>query len=273
MNNLSIKNKVIVISALSMLYYLFAHQLYVLEIISNSGFVYLTPLILSFLMFIGCIWLLNFKSGFEKYFLITMYSCLNIFAFSFFFEILLINQTRIGQISITLVFSFLIAVIFYIHLLTANIINYSHIKDIPLVYAARATAYIISLLSEYFIFFITINSDLNIFLKVLSIVSVAFFHTYFLLDSIKQKLQNKIFSSFAISLLILIFTVMLSIWPISSEIKSIILTLVMYICIGISLEIKEKINKSIWIEYIILIVSIILLLLFLSSWGINGHLL
>ncbi|MBP9758087.1 hypothetical protein KBD45_00190 [Candidatus Dojkabacteria bacterium] len=273
MNKLSVKNKVVVISAFSMLYYLFAHQLNVIEIITKNNLIFITPVILSLIMLVGCVWLLNIRSGLEKFFLITLYSCLNVFAFSLFFEILLINQTRIGQISITLVFSLITAIIFYVHSLTANIINYSHIRDIPLVYAARATAYIISLLSEYFIFFIILNSDLNVVLKVTFSVSVAFFHSYFLLDSIKQKFQNKLNSALAISLLIVIFDIMLLMWPISSEIKSIILTLIMYICIGISLEIKERINKSIWIEYIILIISIILLLLFLSSWGINGHLL
>ena len=273
MNKLSIKNKVTIISALAMLYYLFSHQLWVIDLIAKSNLLFLSPLILALLMIFGLLWILNTSSGILKYSLIIIYSAINILGFGLFFELLLLNQSRIGQISVTLFFSTIMFSIFYVHMLTANIINYSHIRDIPLVYAARASAYIVSLLSEYFIFFMVLSSELNVFIKIVFIFIVGFFHSYFLLDSIKQKFNYKVYSAFAISLLIMIVTIVLAIWPVSSEIKSIILTLVMYICIGISLEIKEKIKKSIWIEYIILIISIVLLLVFLSSWGINGHLL
>lgn len=274
MNQISVKNKVIFTSVVALVYYLFAHQFFFFELIQrNDMFIFISPILLSLLMFFGSFWLLNFKSGFKRYSVIIMYCCLNIFAFSMFFELILQNQTRLGQISVTLILSILMFVVFYVHLLTSNIINYSHIRDIPLVYAARATAYIITLFSEYLIFLVIINSGISPILKILIITTVSLFHCYFLLDSIKEKLQNKIYSASAISLLISILTIVLLIWPVSSEIKSIILTLIMYICIGISLEIKEKINKNIWIEYIILIFSIVFLLILLANWGINGHLL
>jgi hypothetical protein len=274
MTNFSVKNKVLWISALALIYYLLAHQFFFLELVKlREIYIFISPLFLAGLMFLGSLWLLNFKSGFRKYLSITTYSCVNVSAFAFFFEVIIINQTRLGQISITILFSCLIFAIFYVHLLTSNIINYSHIRDIPLVYAARATAYIISLLSEYLIFYMTFNANIDILIKILIVSTISFFHCYFLLDSIKETFANKINSSSTISLLIFIVTIVLSFWPVTSEIKSIILTLIMYICVGISLEIKEKIKKSIWIEYIVLIISIIFLLILLSNWGINGHLL
>lgn len=274
MTNFSVKNKVLWISAIALIYYLVAHQFLFVEFVkSQPFFVFISPIFLAGLMFLGSLWLLNFRSGFRKYLAITAYSCLNVSAFAYFFEVLIINQTRLGQISVTIIFSALMFAIFYVHLLTANIINYSHIRDIPLVYAARATAYIVSLLSEYLIFFMVFNSGVDILIKLAILIGVSFFHSYFLLDSIKEIFANKIYSASAISLLVFIVSIVLSIWPVTSEIKSIILTLVMYICVGISLEIKEKIKKSIWIEYIVLIISVIFLLILLSNWGINGHLL
>ncbi|KXK26599.1 MAG: hypothetical protein TR69_WS6001000605 [candidate division WS6 bacterium OLB20] len=56
----------------------------------------------------------------------------------------------------------------------------------------------------------------------------------------------------------------------SSAVSGLVLSLVLYICLGIALEIRDIISRWIWIEYLSLFVLIVLMLILVAEWGING---
>src|SRR5690606_6713238 len=103
----------------------------------------------------------------------------------------------------------------YIIILTMNILNYSNINQIPLGQAGRAASYVLSLIIQYLGFFLLFSNSFNPILKGVLIFLLSFYFSYSSLWTINIILKNRITVSIAIGLTILLFGIVLSIWPIT----------------------------------------------------------
>jgi hypothetical protein len=151
-------------------------------------------------------------------------------------------------------------------------LNYSYISDIPLGQAGRASSYVLSLVIQYLAFFMIFSNDFDVVVKLLLVAFVSGYYSYALLWTLKTSFNQLLMSTLVIFLVVALLSIVLSLWPISASIISLILALVLYIFNGIALEIRERITNYLWLEYFALSFLAIFTLLLTSNWGINGYL-
>lgn len=228
------------------------------------------PFFFALMTYIGTIWVLFFKIKGERFITISLFPALAILALTTFISIILKDLNSVEQFSI-LIFALIILWIFlYITLLTVNILNTAYVSDVPLEQAAKAALFVITLIVGYLDYFLLFSNDFFIIIRALVAGISTFLLVNITLWTIELKLKHRIIASINISLLQLFASLVLSIWPATPPYIALVLVLMLYITLGIALEIREIISRWIWVEYISLFVLIILLLLLTSEWGING---
>jgi len=231
------------------------------------------PVIIAFLVYIGTYWALFFRVKGERLFTVLAFPAINLFAMSLFSELILIKMLGgVEQIGTTLIATSIFFGYTYITLLTTNLLNMSYLGNIPLGQAARASQFVLSLITAYISFFLLFSNDIFILIRAVSLFVITFVLTYISLWAIKLKTRKKIVSGFVISLFLTFTVIVLSIWPVAAPYLALVLTLLFYIFLGIALEIREIINRSIWFEYTLLYILIVFLLILVAEWGINGTL-
>ncbi|HLD03860.1 MAG TPA: hypothetical protein VJC17_03755 [Candidatus Dojkabacteria bacterium] len=238
----------------------------------NYNFDPIKPLILAMLVYIGTYWIVFFKIKGERYLTVLFFPALAVFAFSLFAEILLVSiLPGIGQLSLLVISGLTFLVFTYICLLTVNILNADYLSNIPLGQAARASLFVLTLFVAYIIFFLLFSNDIFIVLRLSLIFLIGLGLVYISLWTIALPKQQRLTVSLLIGLLLTWIGFVLSIWPVEPPYLALGLTMILYICLGIALEIRDIINNWIWIEYSILFFLIILLFLLSAEWGINGN--
>ncbi|MBD3362125.1 hypothetical protein GF362_00210 [Candidatus Dojkabacteria bacterium] len=274
MKNISTRNRALILSTLlTGIYMIFHLQLSILEYLYQYDWgIFVLPGMISILMFLALFWVLNFSVKGERIITINIFASLSIFIIFLFFEFLYFTQTSLEQLTTTILSIILVFVVNYIVILTVNILNYSYIKQIPLGQAGRAASYIISLIVQYFAFFLMFSKDMNVFLRTLLIFLVVLFFAYSLLWNLAISFTKRAFSSLSIAIVVLLFSLVINLWPISTYLISLVLSIILYISLGIALEIREKVSRQVWIEYGVLLVLVFLILIIGSEWGINGPL-
>ncbi|MCA9385638.1 hypothetical protein KC717_03245, partial [Candidatus Dojkabacteria bacterium] len=230
------------------------------------------PITLALMMALAFLWVLNFSIKGERLITIVGFASFNVFILAIFFESIIFSQSILGQITtmvVSLVFVFILS---YLIILTMNILNVSYHSDIPLGQAGRAASYLFSLLVLYVAFFVLFSNSILIFVRFLLVFTTILYFSYSLLWTLKVDFEIRFLSAFAIALAVTGFALVVNIWPVSSALLSFILAVILYVCLGVALEMKEKVSRYVWIEYGTLFIIIVFLLLLSTSWGINGHL-
>lgn len=229
--------------------------------------------ILAIFLYLGTFWALFFKVRGERLFTIMLFPSIGILVLSVLLQLIIVNFIAgIGQITL-LALSFFIVVLFtYINLLAVNILNISYLQNIPLAQAAKAVVFILSLIDSFLIFYMVFTNDINIFYRLGIVFIIVILLSYISLWSIDIKRGEKFLVSLTGALILTMVAFALSIWPISAPYLALAMTLILYILLNISLEMREIISRFIWIEYGIIFCLILLLMLILSEWGINGPL-
>jgi len=235
-----------------------------------------TIMILSFvftaLIFFLTQWVLFFKLKGEGLFAIGLYPSVALLPYilltsSIFFTInspfnktLFITGVSVGAVFLS-----------YIILLTSNILNGSLKAHIPLEQAAKASQFIISLLSAYLVLIYAFGSGYSMSLKFAIVLPFIFYFTYsgiWILKSLDRR--QVLIRSTAITLLMALAILIISIWPINIIYTILACSVIYYILLNIALEYRAKLNFNYWFEYVLLIALISVLLLTSASWGING---
>ncbi len=242
---------------------------------SFPGFieVLLYPLIVSIGAFWGINWVMHWKIHGERYITIALFVSFSVFIIQVFLSSITQSEYSVLKFFQVLGQAIPLFVITYLIVLTANLINYSSYKEIPLGKAARASSYIFSLLTQYFAFFVIFSQNIFPLLKFILTFFIVLYFSYCLLWDLKIGRDKNILLSTAIAFSTLLFGLSLAWWPLSAEIISLLIVLVLYVLFGIALEIRQKVSKYIWIEYIFLFIMILIFLVMSSNWGINGDLL
>jgi hypothetical protein len=231
-----------------------------------------TTIILSTLVFILTQWILFFRVRTIAFLTIGMYPSIVIspfilFSSSIFFTI----NSEVNQFIFILIVSIGLTILSYISFLTVNILHNSLRQQLPLEQAARATQFILSLISSYVVFIFALGSSYSILIKFVVILPYITYFTYSGIWILKTVSAKQIFlRTSAIVLTMVIATVVILIWPLSIVYSILSLAVIYYILLNVALDYRTTLNLGYWLEYIILIVLITVLLFTTAVWGING---
>jgi hypothetical protein len=165
------------------------------------------------------------------------------------------------------------AIYFYLLLLTANVLNGALLYNIPLGQAGRASQFVFSLISSYFLIAFVESSGAALLLRVGIIAAFTFYWTFSALWILKVNYRQVLISTFTITLLLVIAIFSLAVWPMAAIYQTLVLVVIYYVLLNTALEIRHSISSAIWSEYLVLLVLIFIILLALAEWGINGTLL
>lgn len=233
----------------------------------------LKGLILGVILYLGTFWALFFKVRGERLITIMLFPSIGILVLSILMQLILVTFiSNISQVPL-LIISFLVLGAFtYINLLAVNILNTSYLQNIPLAQAAKAAIFIISLIDAFLTFYLIFTNDINIFYRLGIVYLTTVLFSYISLWSIELRRMNKVTISLTVALLMLLLAGGISMWPVGAPYLALALTLTFYVCMNISLEMREIIGKWIWVEYGVIFTLIVFLLVLLSEWGINGPL-
>lgn len=274
MDRISTRTRVLIVTTLlSVLYFIMQESDFRILLNFDLGFDPVKPLILALVAYLGAFWILFFKVKGERLITVLLFPAISVFATSLFSELLIATVfSDLGQLSLVFISSIVFWFFTYVTLLTINILNTAYLQDIPLGQAARAAQFVLSLIISYLFFFLIFSNDLFIVFKLLGVGIISMLLVFISLWSIKLRIQQRLNASLAIGLLLVLATGVLSTWPVASPYLALVLSLVMYICLGIALEIRDIISGWIWIEYGSLFVLIVVMLCLVAEWGINGAL-
>lgn len=187
-------------------------------------------------------------------------------AFPFFYT--LVPTRLISRILITFLYAFGLYSLF----LTQNIFAVSGIRTINLLRSARIVAFVITLLTYYFLVNFLFSLRLPIFLTPIAILPLSFLinlqslWTYSL-----DNAQLKTVALFALFLSLCIFQLsyILILWPVNASIYSLFLTGIFYTYSGLCHAwLEKRLFKGILWEYVwVGFISVLFLVIF-SKWGI-----
>lgn len=245
-----------------------------LNVESASGIDFFKALALGLLLYLGTAWALYFRIKGERFITILLFPALGTMALSLLVELIVVTLIpgTVGQIAIISLSAIIIGLFTYICLLTVNLLNLKYLENIPLAQAARASLFIIALIDAYLVFFMVYSNDLNILLRLLVVAIIGGILMYIALWTIELKLKYRLNVTFAVAIVLAFIAGILSMWPLQAPYLALILSLFFYIFMNIAMEMRENIGKWIWIEYLSLFGLIVILLVSLSEWGINGPL-
>lgn len=234
----------------------------------------LAILLSTFLAFLT-VWVLFFKVELKSFVTIALYPSIAVFPLLILCASLLVTINSLLNKSIFAVLvSLLIGLVSYFLILTVNILNGARLySQLPLEQAAKAAQFIIGLVSTYLILIYTFSSGQNLFERVTLILLFVSYFTYSSLSSVKEiDSYTVVLKTLAITGIMFLSILGISIWPIDNTYSILAIAVVYYIVFNISLEVRKRLSKSVWIEYGVLLALVMLLLLTSSIWGINGTL-
>lgn len=226
---------------------------------------------LGLLFFVGVYWVLGFDIKGMRFLSILGNSSTLIFIFALFIEIVIFQNTeRISQKTFSLFVLGLFTVLIYFLILTANILNVSYISQIPLARAAKASNFIYTLLGAYFSFLLILKSGIEVYFRIPIYTVVVLFLTFNVFWFKRESFRQHLGETVAVVLCMVLLHLVILLWPLSVEVSSMLFTIVFYILLGLGIEETEMRTFLMRAEYIILLIIVVLVLLKLAVWGING---
>lgn len=239
---------------------------------NNSRTIILTAIAIAVVLFLLNLWVLFFKLNKSTIFTIAAFPAFCIIPFLIFSFSLIASVNNFGnKLLLSLIVVAAVTAVNYLLILTSNILNGSIYQELPLLQAGKASQFIFSLISSYLILIYAFGSYQDFLLRI--IVSLPFIY-YFSYSSIwmnKNVSSNQVFTrSLAITLIMGLTLLVVSIWPIDSVYAILAASVIFYILLNVALEIRKNLNRTVWVEYGVLTVLILILLFANSSWGING---
>jgi hypothetical protein len=238
----------------------------------NQRIVIFATIVIAVLTFVLTQWILFFKLKGRGFLTIGFYPSVSLAPFlllasSLYFSI---NSSVNKSIYIALV-AIGISILSYLIFLTTNILNISLRQSIPLEQAARASQFIISLISSYIIFIYSLSSNYGLGIKLAIIVPFIFYFTYAGIWILKNISNKQVLDRTIVITLVMVFAiVIILVWPINVIYSILAASVIYYILLNIALDYRTKLNLNYWIEYIVLIVLVSILLITTATWGING---
>ena len=269
------RQRIVIVSiVIALIYFLLRNLEFGTVTIAGKQVNLLQSLIIGILTYLGTYWALFFRIRGERFITLLLFPMLGVSLLSLLGELIIVSLLgSFGQGYIVLLSTVLIGGYLYIVLLTINILNKSYLENIPLALAARGSLFIITLIDAYLMFFMLFSNDLNIVFRLIIIFVMTGLLVNVCLWSVEYSFRSRLLVASSIGIVLTMLGFILSIWPLIPPYLSLIMALFFYVFLNISMEIREIIGKWIWIEYLTLFLLVILFLILLPEWGINGSIL
>jgi hypothetical protein len=274
MKNISPRTRIVFVSLLIALVYALSSNIEFGAIdIGGKRVDLLKAIVLMIITYLGSFWSLFFNVRGERFLTLLFFPSFGVFLISLLGELIIITiLSGLGQVALIVSSTISLGMYVYIVLLTVNILNRSYLENIPLALAARGALFILALLDAYLVFFMIFSNDLNIFVRLFIVFISSSLLINTCLWSVEYSFKSRMLVAGSVSILLCFLSFVLSLWPLIPPYLALVMSLVFYVFLNISMEIREIIGKWIWIEYFVLFVLILLFLLLLPEWGINGPL-
>lgn len=239
--------------------------------VSSSAREFTQAFIVSLVIAIGTFWVLFFKRKGLSLFSIGIFPAVAIFPYMLFTDTIISSFLGgLEQVPAAIIASLVFLGVCYLLILTANVLNGSVLYSIPLGQAGKASQFVFSLISSYLLIAYLFGGAFSLELRLLLIGSFSFYFAYSGIWALQVSAQQVWLSSGAIALVMVLLTGLLSVWPIPSIYATIVAVVFLYIMLNVALEMREYINRAVWLEYGVLLIFIVIILFTLGEWGING---
>lgn len=165
--------------------------------------------------------------------------------------------------------AFLFGLSFYSLLLSQNVFNVASIRTIPLYRAASTAAFLFTLITAYLLFKVIFSFHFLFIWNGVVVFLLSFLLILQVIWSIEMEKVDGIilFYSFALALIVGEFGMVLSFWPVSGSMISLMLATSLYVILGIVTHaLRDRLEeKAIW-EYIRIGAAVFLIAFFTTSW-------
>lgn len=239
----------------------------------NSRSIAMLAIFLSAVTFILTNWILFFKVSGKRLLTVSAYPSVALVPLIILsYSLVLTISNSVYKTLYALIVAIAYVFVSYLLVLTANILNGSKVHgQLPLEQAAKASQFIVGLISTYLILIYTFSSNLNLLVKIVFVLAFVYYFTYSSLSSVKELNEyNIMLRTVSVVLTMFIAILAISVWPIESIYSILVVAIIYYIIFNVALEVRGKVGRSLWVEYAVLIGLVTLLLVTNSVWGING---
>lgn len=239
----------------------------------NSKLIAMLAIFMSLVTFILTNWILFFKVSGKRILTVSAYPSIALIPLVILsYSLALTINSSLYKTIYALIVAVAYVFVSYLLVLTANILNGSKVHgQLPLEQAAKASQFIVGLISTYLILIYTFSSNLNLLVKIAFVLVFVFYFTYSSLSSVKELTEsNTMLRTVSVVLTMFIAILAISVWPIESIYSILVVAIIYYVIFNVALEVRGKVGRSLWVEYAVLIGLVTLLLVTNSVWGING---
>jgi len=176
------------------------------------------------------------------------------------------------DITIRLLLALIYGFVIYTNLLVENIFNVSAERNIPLLRAARTVGYLVTLFVTFAFFSLLYSIGLEWWLFSLITFFVGgliFAQAFWQIELEETSTQDLLVYSLVAGLLMSQLSAALSFWPLDPPKIGLALAAFVYVVLGlVQHAVQKDLTNRAAIEYIFVALSVFLLLVFTTSWGI-----
>lgn len=158
---------------------------------------------------------------------------------------------------------------FYTLLLSQNVFNVASIRTIPLYRVASTTVFVLTLITAYLLFNVMFSLNLAFFWNALMALIISFPLVLQVIWSIEMEGLSPLVLTYTliVSLITAEIGLVLSFWPISNAMASLVLSTILYITVGLSTHhLRERLSRGVVWEYIGWGVLVFIIAFLTTSW-------
>lgn len=219
------------------------------------------------------VWAFRLKVKRESF--LTVLPQPSLFVFSFVLMLELIFFQRFERIFEGVLFSVVLLIFVGVLMgvfLTANVLNVSLYKKIPLLQVAQTVSFIVTLFVIYFSTYSFVSGGLSVYLVSIILFLVYSLTTYTHLSHFSINLKTVLWYSIAIGWAATGILFALLLWPSEVFLLSLIPVATVYLGCGIVMHSSRKnLTFQVALEYLVLFLVILFAVIFQAQWGIGGY--
>lgn len=230
----------------------------------------LAAIFVASIIYFGLYWVLEFNIIGLRLFFIFLLPIM--FDFMFIQSTLSLGSRFLMNVEgVELFIAIIFGILNYIIILTANILNVSSVRKIPLLQVAQTSLYFFSV----FLFFLVFDSiqriELSPVIDIFLIFTLSFLILYQLFWFIIEDKKLLFFTVLSADFALILVYIVLSFWPIHPILFNILMTAVVYVLSGLVMHsIKKSLTRGTELEYAIIILVLLITVIVTSNWNSFG---
>ena len=166
--------------------------------------------------------------------------------------------------------AFLFGLSFYTLLLSQNVFNVASIRTIPLYRAASTSVFLFTLITAYLLFNVIASFEMNFAWNGVVVFILSFFLILQIIWSLNMEgIDSLTFTtSLFIALILGELALVISFWPITAAMFSLVLSTALYVCLGIMTHaLRSRLTKGGVLEYVVIGALVYIVALLTTSWN------